>query len=138
MSFRIRPFVGELPDTEAISVARALNHPPRIVGAGVWKGSLPLSASGLAIKGDRVVLGGMKHSEDGRGLILRFYETSGREARAKVRLDPALFGKFVVAAPVDLLERPAGKKGIALKNNAFSIAVPANGIVSVRLDWKQD
>jgi alpha-mannosidase len=137
MSFRIRPFVGELPDTEAISVARALNHPPRIVGAGVWKGSLPLSASGLAINSDGVVLGGMKHSEDGRGLILRFYETSGREARAKVRLDPALFGKFVVAAPVDLLERPAGKKGIALKSNAFSIAVPANGIVSVRLDRKQ-
>jgi alpha-mannosidase len=138
MSFRIQPFAGELPDTEAIRAARALNHPPRIVGTGVWRGPLPLSASGLTIQGEGVVLSAMKHCEDGHGLILRFYATDGHAARAEVRLDPALLGEFAAAEAVDLLERPAGKKQIALKNNVFSIAVLANGIVSVRLDWKKD
>jgi alpha-mannosidase len=92
--FALIPYAGSWADAGVVRLAQALNHPPRV---------LPLSddfdpataspAGGIGVgafhlEGDpSVVFSSLKPADDGSGdLILRCYETAGRNARAAVTL----------------------------------------------------
>lgn len=54
--------------------------------------------------GHNLVAGALKHSEDGQGYILRFFETQGRDTTARLT-----FSQPVTVQETDLLERPVLK-----------------------------
>ena len=65
----------------------------------------------------RVEVGAWKPAEDGRGRILRFVETRG--ARGDVQVFWNVDARRVT--PVDLLERPIGREGLAHSSGAATL-----------------
>ncbi|MHC4883665.1 MAG: alpha-mannosidase [Planctomycetota bacterium] len=131
MAFRIRPFAS-LTDCNAIHGARCLNHPLRVVGTGIQEGELPLVGSAVRVDGGAAI-SGMKRSEDGASLILRLFDTTGVGETVRLGLDPALLGERNQVEVVDLMERPIKSDAASLNGTELTVALPANGIVSLRI-----
>jgi alpha-mannosidase len=124
LSYRIVPHIGGWRESLSHLSALDLNRPPVVMAESLHPGSLPLSASVLAISHPNVVLGSLKPAEDGDGLIARFYEA---HAEAAEEVEIALFdviwksdfrphqirtfrlrpGRVGAVIEVDLLERKA-------------------------------
>jgi alpha-mannosidase len=95
-------------------------HPP--------SGRLPsLSVVNVGGKGDLIV-SGLKHSEDGRGFILRFYEAQGQDTQARID-----FGRPVRVEETDLLERPLALHPLTSQGTSVTLPVGHNQIVSLHL-----
>ncbi len=82
----------------------------------------------LNVDGDGVEVETLKPAEDGRGYILRLLETSGRPHATQIssgllKIERA---RQTNAVEDDQSEIPVGKDGV-------QIALPANGIVTVRM-----
>ena len=67
-----------------IREARLLNTPPTIIIENNHDGTLPAESSALQIAEENVVLSALKPSEDGKGIVLRAYETDGKETVAHI------------------------------------------------------
>ena len=78
-------------------------------------------------KGNLVVTA-LKHCEDGGGYILRFYEADGADTEAQIDCSLPMRVK-----ETDLLEQPVEKHPITVKNNAITLPVGHNQIISLRL-----
>jgi alpha-mannosidase len=63
-----------------------LNRRPTVLVESFHDGPLPGSASFLSVEPPSLVLGAVKHAEDGDDLVLRVVETEGRPADARVVL----------------------------------------------------
>ena len=68
-----------------VRAAALLNQPPHVVLETHHDGALPPRWSGISISAANVICQAAKIAEDGRGYILRLYETAGAETRARVR-----------------------------------------------------
>jgi len=127
--------VGLLPhgkawaESDAIRAGVNFNQPLQAVGTDVHDGALPPSASYLSVDTQNVVLCALKKAEDSDALIIRLYETAGKETTATLALSPVLAGSSVVE--VDLLERPLEGRGVSLKDGKLTVKVPAHGIASL-------
>jgi alpha-mannosidase len=69
----------------------AFNLPPIAREAGVHPGRLPAKHSWLSVKEPNVVLSALKKAEDSEALVVRLYETAGRDT--DLTLSGALLGK---------------------------------------------
>ncbi|MBQ9507714.1 MAG: alpha-mannosidase [Clostridia bacterium] len=87
------------PDTAALTKeALQFNIRPVCVPESFHKGSEPQTKGFIEIDCDNVAVTALKHCEDGSGdLILRVYETAGRDAKAHVSL---FGGKYAFTAEV--------------------------------------
>jgi len=93
------------------------------------RGSLPASAASfLGVEGDSFEIETLKPAEDGRGLVMRVLETSGRAH--EVRLVSRLF-KIGHVSQTSAVED--GQREIPVGGNGASVALPANGIVTLRI-----
>ncbi|MBR3692203.1 MAG: alpha-mannosidase [Clostridia bacterium] len=89
-TYVLRPYAGTFADNRVVEKGWELNAPAVSVNETYHKGSLPLEMSGIEISGEGLVLSALKSAEDGRGIILRAYESRGRHCDARIRLP--LFG----------------------------------------------
>jgi len=95
-------------------------HPP--------SGQVPtLSVANIGGKGNLIV-SGLKHSEDGEGYILRFYEADGADTEARIDC-----GRPVRVEETDLLERVVTKHPLTVQGNSVTLPVGHNQIISLRL-----
>ena len=130
MTIGIAPAGRECDASVATAVADAFCHPLIPVGTGVHAGTLPLTASLIAVEGGNVAVDGFKRAEDGNGLVMRLHETDGRAALARIVPHPAIGVHGAVA--VDLHETPTGESP-SRDADAFCVSIPPRGIRSVRL-----
>ena len=100
--------------------AQQLNHPCRVREEPAHRGKLPTSYSLAEIPAGNVILEVIKPQEDGKGLILRGYETHGQSTTAPLRYADEEVAKVTFSpyeiktlwlyegklTEVDLLERP--------------------------------
>jgi alpha-mannosidase len=87
--FRVRlvPHAGDWRAAETVRRAAELNQPPFALLESYHGGDLPQRASYGSVDAPNVVLAVVKHAEDGDGsLVVRAYETAGREAHARFEL----------------------------------------------------
>ncbi|HWQ91337.1 MAG TPA: polysaccharide lyase family protein [Clostridia bacterium] len=90
-------------------------------------GSLPSgSASLVQIDEPNVLLIGAKQAENGKGLILRLWETSGKSTTAHVRLNQLPARR---ASACNLVEEPQGK--LKIKGNVLAVPVRGSGLATV-------
>jgi len=82
-NYRISPFTRF---GEAERIAQELQNPPAAIMETFHKGELPTCFSGISVSHSNISVTAIKMSEDGEGIILRLYETDGRDTRATVRL----------------------------------------------------
>lgn len=92
----------------------------------------PFSLKNVGGKGDLIVTA-LKHSEDGDGFILRFYEADGQDTRAQID-----FGRRAHVQETDILERPISKHPITAEGNAFTLPVGHNQIVTLHVTFGGD
>ena len=67
-------------------------------------GALPGSFHFLHVKPDNVVVTAMKKTEDGDGLLIRFYEWAGKAGNVTLTLPPGILS----ATLANLMEKPEG------------------------------
>ena len=110
--------------------ALALNIPllARITTPHPSSARIPsLSIVNTGGKGDLIV-SALKHSEDGRGFILRFYEAHGQDTQARIDFD-----RPFRVEETDLLERPAANHPLSVQGNSVSLPVGHNQIITLHL-----
>jgi hypothetical protein len=66
-------------------------------------------------------------------LIVRLYETAGRETEAEVRLSPCLVPPNSPAIETDLLEQPLPASTARMEGEVLKVRLPAHGIATVRV-----
>ena len=94
------------------------------------EGTLPAAHSFVNIKQDNVVLTAMKKTEDGSGLLFRFYEWAGKAGDVTLAVPPGALD----ATLTDLMERPQGSP-IPVTESQVSVPVHPYEIVSVRVNY---
>lgn len=80
------PHAGSWQDAGVPRIAEEFTTPVPVVYQGVHGGSRPQSDSFLSVDVPNVIVSAVKKPEQGGGLILRCYETSGRPAKATIDL----------------------------------------------------
>jgi alpha-mannosidase len=84
-------------------------------------------ASTFELEPDNLVLSALKKSEDGSGVIMRFFETKGQACTAKITLPEAIKS----ASVVNLIEDE--QRDIEIKKNKLRVKVGPFEIVSLKL-----
>ncbi|MBQ8356945.1 MAG: alpha-mannosidase [Clostridia bacterium] len=82
-SYRIFPFASA---AKAQRQAEELQGPLIAVPETFHKGPLPATFCGMSVSAENLSVTALKKHEDGAGLILRCYETDGRDTAAVIRL----------------------------------------------------
>jgi len=80
------PHAGAWQDAGIVRSAEELMSPALTVYQGIHRGTRPLSDSFLSVDVPNVVVTTIKQAEDGEDLIVRMYETAGRETTANLDL----------------------------------------------------
>jgi alpha-mannosidase len=114
---------------EAQTVRRGYELNDKLISRQTEKheGSLPAEHSFVQIEPENVVLTAIKKAEDDHGLILRFYESAGRESLVTLQL-PATAQS---AAETDLMERPIGS--LSIHDGAVSVHTKPYEIKTIKV-----
>lgn len=80
------PHAGTWQDTDIVHQAEEMMQPPIIIYQGIHPGSRPQTDSFLSVDAPDVVISAIKQAEDGNDIIVRMYETAGKESTAHVDL----------------------------------------------------
>lgn len=106
---------GDWRAVNAPRLAEEMNAPPIVlVGKGEAGRDLPAAVSFMELAADNLVFSTLQSTFDGRGFILRVYESQDRPAAANLKLGARLADWHTVRT--DLLERPtdhAGRQTVA-------------------------
>jgi alpha-mannosidase len=93
-------------------------------------GELPQRHSFAGIADSNIVLTAMKRSEDGKGLVLRFYESAGKGGNVTLTV-PAGATSATVA---NLMEKPEGSP-LSVTGDKVMVPVTPYQIQTVRVDY---
>lgn len=85
-TYSLYPHAGTWREADTVRRGYELNYKLRAAQVQNHTGILPAVHSFVQISPDNVVLTALKQSEDGDGMILRFYEWAGKEADVKIQL----------------------------------------------------
>ncbi|HDN62695.1 MAG TPA: hypothetical protein ENF56_01895, partial [Candidatus Bathyarchaeota archaeon] len=93
-------------------------------------GNLPKSHSFVSIQPENVILTVMKKAEDSDHLILRFYETAGKDVEAVIQIEGVL--KDVVET--DLMEKEGSK--IPFKGGEIKVPISNHEIKTIKIEFE--
>ncbi len=129
--FALQTHRGSLVPHEAVCIGWAHNSPLLVRRGQTRRGDLPDQQSFLDVSAANVVVTILKKAEDGRGLVLRCYETDGRDTRVTIRPPKGL----VSATLTNILEED--QKPIRVNaGGSIDIQVGKYAIETVRLLYK--
>ncbi|MBI2303094.1 MAG: alpha-mannosidase, partial [Armatimonadetes bacterium] len=131
--FALRPHVGAWTPAEATRHGAAFNAPFGVVGTTLQAGGLPRRKGFAELLTPNAMLSGLKRAEDGRGLIVRLYETDGEAVTARLALEEALVPAGAEAVQTDVLEQPLAESTARWEAGVLSVALPPYGIATVRI-----
>jgi alpha-mannosidase len=82
----LMPNPGPWQESGVVRAAEELVTPPLLIYQGIHPGTMEQSQSFLSVDVPDVVVSAIKMAEEGKGVIVRMYETAGRETHAKLDL----------------------------------------------------
>ena len=131
--YAIYPHKGDWREAKSYKQGYEFNYgliPLQLSGAKKYR----LKRSFLRIEPDNVILTALKRAEDGEGIILRFYEASGRKTKARI----TLFRKIKEAEAVNMIEErdEEFKKDVEVRDNQISLELKPFEAVTLRLKLK--
>ena len=125
-TYSLLPHAGDWRTARSEQAGLALNVPLSSVLTGSHKGRAAPTIT--LIPADNLVLGALKHSEDGAGYVLRLFETQGRNTIARLT-----FSQPVRVQETDLLERPIQKRKISVQGRTVAFPVGHDQIVTLHV-----
>jgi len=126
-TYRIVPHSGTWADARLFSEAERLNLPVEVAQVGPHDGDLPQELSFFSLKPIDLVLSGMKPAEDGVGFVMRLYNPTDLEQKAKIMA----WKRIKKAETLQLNEKPVEK--LKPSGKEVSFAAGPKKIVTVRL-----
>jgi len=130
-SFAYALACGDRPWRELVPFARALAVPLRFNVGPCAEGMLPATGALVTARPATIVLSAFKGAEDGRGAILRVYNDDVVSHTAQLSWCLPVRR----ATLVDLAETDGANLFDDEARDGVDIEVPADGIVSIRLEW---
>ena len=127
LRYALYPHAGNWQAAGVTQKGHELNYPLITLVDSPHPGTLPPTHSFLAIEPRNLIVEVLKKAEDSNHLILRFYETDGKSATAKVTLPTPVDAVH----QVDLLENPT--REIKTDGTTFRVPVGAYSIESFKL-----
>jgi len=121
-TYSLYPHAGDWRTAHTVRKAAELNHAMPVVVSEQRKGTLPSCLSFIPFKSQEVVLDTIKPAEDGNGIILRFYESSGGRETVSLSWPNALKNAYVSNALEEQFEELEMTKGtIELQFSPYEI-----------------
>lgn len=121
-TYALMPHIGDPASARVVQAAHGLNSPLRLTslpgsapdrgavpGRAETSGALPERHSLVEVDDPAAVVSAIKRADDGRGAVVRLYESSGGHRTVRVRWSALLAGAGAAACRADLLERPTGQ-----------------------------
>ena len=128
--YAIYPHPGGWADGEVYQATENFNLPIKIAQVGRHKGTLPKNLSFMELQPSALVLSCVKQSEDGKGLIVRVFNPTGKAVKGSLKL----FKKVKKARTLTLEELP--EKEIKLTDpQIIPLDVAKKKIVTVELKF---
>jgi alpha-mannosidase len=103
-SYALYPHAGSWKDALTVRAGYDFNYRLAAMQVLPHAGKLPGSFHFLDVDQDNVVVTAMKKTEDGDGLLVRFYEWAGKGGNVTLTLPPGILS----ASLANLMERPEG------------------------------
>jgi alpha-mannosidase len=103
-SYSLYPHSGTWKQALTVRQGYDFNYHLSAIQVSAHSGKLPGSFSFLKAEPDNVVVTAMKKTEDGDGLLVRFYEWAGKPGNVTLTLPPGI----VSATLANLMEKPEG------------------------------
>ncbi|MCD6504393.1 hypothetical protein J7K52_03365 [Candidatus Bathyarchaeota archaeon] len=128
VSYALYPHKSDFKEALTIRRAYEFNYPLIPIIEESHTGNLPKSHSFVSIQPENVILTVMKKAEDSDHLILRFYETAGKDVEAVIQVDRAL--KDVVET--DLTEKEVSK--IPFKGGEIKVPISKHEIKTIKIE----
>jgi alpha-mannosidase len=117
-TYALYPHLGGWREGETELRGYELNYRPLSIVLEAHEGSLPAAHSFVEIEPRNVILTAIKKAEDDDGLVFRFYEFEGKEARVRLRLPEVAMG----ASETNLLEKEI--QPLSLSGNGREVTLP--------------
>jgi alpha-mannosidase len=129
-SYALYPHAGDWK--QALSVRHGYNFNYRLKAMQVEShtGELPQQHSFAGIQNTNVVLTAMKRSEDGKGLVMRFYEAGGKGGDITLNVPSGATSATVV----NLMEKPEGSP-LSVTADKVTVPVTPYQIQTLRVDY---
>jgi len=110
-TYSIYPHAGTWREAGTVRRGYELNTPLLAIATQAHTGSLPPEHSFVSLEPANVVLTAVKKAEDDDGLIIRFYESAGKETQVSLRLPPGALR----AVETNLMEKE--EKALSIEKN---------------------
>ncbi|MFC0470519.1 alpha-mannosidase [Halalkalibacter kiskunsagensis] len=130
-TYSLYPHIGNWVDGGVVKQGYELNNPVLAYITNEHSGSLNSKQSFIEVTSDHVVLDTCKPSEDGKGLILRFYESSG----SKEEVNISFHIPVDTVEETNLLEEEAVV--LPIKNNTLTTVFKPFEVKTIRIISKK-
>ena len=129
-SYALYPHAGDWKQALSVRHGYDFDYKLKAMQVESHAGDLPQRHSLAAVSNPNVVLTAMKRSEDGKGLVMRFYEWAGKSGNVTLTVPPGATS----ASVVNLMEKPEGQP-LTVTNNKVTVAVTPYQIQTVQVDY---
>ncbi|MDI4648792.1 alpha-mannosidase [Cohnella hashimotonis] len=126
-TYSLYPHEGDWRTAHTLRRAAELNAEDIVVLADRQSGSLPAAGALLPFESEHVVLDSVKPAEDGDGIVLRLYESSGGRGRAVLNW-PRPFARAVLSNALE-----ADGEGLAVEDGRIELSFAPFEIKTVKL-----
>jgi alpha-mannosidase len=129
-SYALYPHTGDWKQALSVRHGYDFNYRLKAMQVESHTGDLPERHSFAGIAETNVVLTAMKRSEDGKGLVLRFYESAGKGGDVTLNVPAGATSATVV----NLMEKPEGSS-LSVAGGKVTVPVTPYQIQTVRVDY---
>jgi len=131
ISYALYPHISDFKDALTVNKAYEFNYPLIPIIEPGHHGDLPKTHSFISIQPENIILTVIKKAEDSDDLILRFYETSGKDTEAVIQMDETL--KDVVET--NLMEKEISE--LPFQEGKIKIPVSKHEIKTIKIKTKR-
>ena len=128
--YALYPHAGDWKQAMIVRRGYEFNYKLQALQIMPHSGALPAEHSFAAVEPDNVVLTAMKKTEDGNGLLFRFYEWAGKRANVTLSVPDGA----MAATVTNLMEKPEGSP-LTVTHNQVTVPVTPYQIQTVRIDY---
>lgn len=128
--YSLYPHAGTWREAKTVRHGYEFNYGMHAMQVESHTGELPATHSFVSIHPGNLILSAMKKSEDGNGLILRFYEWAGQKSSATIHVPSGAR----TAGRTNLMEHPEGAL-MPVTNDEFTVPVGPYSINTVRVEY---
>ncbi len=130
-TYALYPHAGDWKEAMSVRHGYEYNYGLQAMQVPVHPGAGGLEHSFVSIKGDNVVLTAVKKTEDGDGLIVRFYEWAGKSGDVTLTVPKGATG----ASVADMQEVASGTSLQSAGDSSYTVPIKPFEIQTVRIEY---